>query len=255
MTRALVVLLCLFSSLTARAGEVYPRRPGSEIVVAGAMDVRRMAPRIIYPRSSVGFEASPEAGSGKGVYPPWHMWGSSSTMNIDLATGAGNKSAQLATVDYGRPDNWQFFFSCKILGLVGAGPTSNVVCCFDIIVGVGRESVVFGPSNSPSATALGGFAQITIGPTGFMSATPGLNAFMTQVPAGTVAQGGGALQPISAFPAQSIRAQCRLASSTGNFPNGSGILQLDVAAAFSPSTHVRPEWYQGIFQGGEDRGH
>jgi hypothetical protein len=169
--------------------------------------------------------------------PPWHLWGHdlSVAASVTAATSPSTaQSQQLVRVDYGRPETWFFALSAIPTDVQGAAATLDVF--FDINIGVGR-SVIIIPGFEHYVFALPGDAGKQIWST---QVTPPKRSAAETVP-----------NVCSTFSAQSINVVARTVLTSA----GATSCNVQVSALFTPSTHVRPEWYEGEFPGGEMLGH
>jgi len=179
--------------------------------------------------------------------PPWILWGtSSSNLAIDAATlGNTGKSAQLARIAYGRPENWRFAFQCIVQSVTE--PTNDFVLdvYFDLIFGVGRSKISIDSFEHYSFGFPGGAGLVL--PQVFWSTE-------VKSPRRIIgdATSGGVCDHIVA---SDIQCNARVVL-LGSPPN---TMQLEVTAQFAPNVHTRPDWHKdpstgGQFAGGEDGG-
>lgn len=174
--------------------------------------------------------------TGSGGAPPWHLWGHDLACIVQ-ANAAGSFAAtsqQLVRVDYGRPETWFFIFAA----LFNQQDTTNVTSVdvfFDLNLGTGRSVIV-----------LPGFEHYT-----FLTAQVGQQIYSTQVVSPKRNAGETVPNIIQTLSAESINVVARaLLVATGP----TAPINMAVSAMFTPSTHVRPEWYESRFPGGEDEG-
>jgi hypothetical protein len=182
----------------------------------------------------------------KATNPPWFMWGSDAGLTIPL-TGVAvvNQTTQLARVGYGRPDTWSPLFVLSLLSIRNAvAGAVQVFAAFDLTIGVGRTAVtLFNYCTleigrtipvpvAPNPSALP--AQIFSTQAGLFT---DLDSVITRAPAG------------SEFPGQDIQCNARVLA-TGSTTM---VLDLNVAAFFTPRTHVRPDWYGAQALGSGER--
>lgn len=183
--------------------------------------------------------------SGKVLNPPWLMWGNSQVIDFDaniLGTGGEGgvdvpSSGQVARIDYGRPETWRFLLSAKLLNVNSAsetGPTIQVT--FDINIGVGRSQVwltEFEQYTFPSPMLNGQMIWSTsvLGPPRIAGEDPALNR-------------------VELLTAETIQVAAR--ANFSNFTSTDHV-QIEVTAMFTPNTHIRPEWHEGEFYGGETK--
>lgn len=185
--------------------------------------------------------------------PPWHLWGQTKTVEL-LATGAPALSGiQLARIDYKRPETWRFFFGVNFLG-VDAAPAADVEfeVSFDVLPGVGLTNF-----DTKNATVL--------------ATPPGqlcFAYFQFHLPAGSHPVGNivtrrwttSTRSPVcddsdntSRFPidhvvAQNLQCQASVVQSTGG-PNVGA--KFELTALFAPNVHLRPDWFEHQYSGGE----
>lgn len=185
--------------------------------------------------------------------PPWHLWGQTKTVDL-LATGAPQiQGIQLARIDYHRPESWNFFFGVNFLG-VDVPPLADVEfeVSFDVIPGVGLTN--FNTKND---------APLFTPPSQLCFAY-----FQFHLPAGSLPVGNIVTKrwtttsrspqlddsdntsrlPVNYLVAQNLQCQASVLQSTGG-PNISA--KFELTAMFAPRVHVRPDWWNGDFSGGE----
>ena len=179
--------------------------------------------------------------SNKVLNPPWLMWGNSQVIDFDaniLGTGEGGvlvpSPGQVARIAYGRPETWRFLLSAKLLNVGSFSEINSIEVFFDLNIGVGRSQVW-----------LTDFEHYTF-------ANPLKNndiIWSTSVlgPARTVNE-DPALNRTELLTAEAIQVAAR--ALFVDF-NPTDHVQVEVTAMFTPNTHVRPEWYNGDFPGGE----
>lgn len=180
---------------------------------------------------------------------PWHMWGSSQVLTVRSgAVGPANATvaaAQLARVQYHRPDTWRFMFWGRLMGgTMDPGVVTSVHALFDVMIGVGRtvfdtQKAILGvPAN------FNAFAQFRWNVP--VLTVPGAQNFnikyLTRVRAPINDDSNVAAGPyfeIDQFPAEDIQCRVRLVMSGG----APGVeVTAEVGAFFAPNTHVRPDW-------------
>lgn len=188
---------------------------------------------------------------GQKGLPPWHMWGSTLAYQwpdnaVTPGIGATGPTPlffvtpQLVNADYGRPENWQWFFAVQPTGGVIAGG-GVVGVNFQLTLGLGRASVVM-PFFTTMTWAAAQWNN-AIGQNQPIYGSETQLALQANVPAVTT--------PIKSLAAQSVRVQAQCFGS-GTSP-GVNFTAL-ISAMVAPSTHIRPEWFEGEFPGGEDHG-
>lgn len=171
--------------------------------------------------------------------PPWHMWGNELPVTL-VATGAPFDivSPQLVNINYGRPETWSWIMWARVVSNSAGGAVPGVVQVrFNLTAGVGRTKLTMDDFvtfiYSPLLPALG-------------------TSWTTSTTDDTPLAVGATARIVQDFPAQDIilNANCII---TGGAPPGT-IVELQIGAMFSPKSHIRPEWYEGRFPGGEDNG-
>lgn len=181
--------------------------------------------------------------SGKVLNPPWLMWGNSQVIDYDaniLGAGEGGvvvqSPGQVARIDYGRPETWRFLLSAKLLNVGSFSEINSIDVFFDLNIGVGRSQVWltdFEHYTFPNPLHNNDMIWSTsvIGPPRLASDDPALNR-------------------VELLTAETIQVAAR-----ANFIdfNPTDHVQIEVTAMFTPNTHLRPEWFNGDFPGGEER--
>lgn len=178
--------------------------------------------------------------------PPWHMWGSTQTVRITPVGGTTvERSLQIARINYRRPDVWRFFVAGSVVGAGIASDQITVRMYFDLILGVGRS--VFDTSTELLSTNTQWVPLIWTLP-----ALQNLAAIDKKwtTETSTPSLSTGVVQLMRWFPAQDVQCKARVqVTSETTEPE----LTLEATAFFAPSTHLRPDWFSGRFQG-EERG-
>jgi hypothetical protein len=181
--------------------------------------------------------------TGKILNPPWLMWGNSQVIDFDariLGAGEGGmmiqSPGQVARIDYGRPETWRFLLSAKLLNINSESEVNSVEVYFDLNIGVGRTQVWltdFEHYVFPNPLTNGQMIWSTsvLGPLRDPTASPESNR-------------------VDLLTAQTIQVAAR--ADFIDF-NETDHVQIEVSAMFTPNTHVRPEWYNGEYPGGEER--
>lgn len=167
------------------------------------------------------------------------MWGSAQTFNYNGAIISGPQvSPQIASVAFGRPDSWTFFFAATLTGLTGA-PANAVRIDYNLQFGLGR-----------SLATIPGFGSFTW-TVGQLSTLLGVPQVTTQVQLAAENSSRTAPNLISQFPAETINCNAQTVFQ-GTNPGVLATFQLE--AYFSPLTHHRAEWHdrEPQFYGGED---
>lgn len=190
--------------------------------------------------------------------PPWHLWGNTQTFTIPGFTiQAGDASdtqtpplgGQLCRVPYRRPDTFHFLLSAQLV----AGPdipanlneTAIVRVDFDLIVGIGRSSIVLPAFDEQKFqwTSL----PAPLDSRTFVTSVIGRHSIVDGDPAD--------LTVVDEITAQDIQLSCRVSLE---YTRTSSDVPLDipdtvviVSAQFAPKTHIRPEWELEYFPGDE----
>jgi hypothetical protein len=162
---------------------------------------------------------------------PWHMWGTSQVVPVEIDTllgGTATATQQLSKVDYKRPDSWGLFFSAQIMsGPIPAGFPVTVIVAFDLFIGVGRSMQEIRGARSFQWDVLPG-------------ATP--SAELLRYSDSLVSGSGVASDPpLNRIIAQDIQCTARVTGRTAGAPGAS--YNVRVASFFAPLAHVRPDWY------------
>lgn len=180
---------------------------------------------------------------------PWHMWGTAESISSISGGAVQNRpvgTGQLARVSYGRPDTWDFLFGVVAGEARGAGgapmPAGTLRIDFDLIVGLGRSQI-----SMPS------FAVFRF--TWLAAQFPSGGTKWTSTVRSPVLDDSAAVQPDSVlldhFVAEDIQCSARVQLVTAVNGDEAHVM---CHSYFSPRTHVRPEWIEGRFPGGEDKG-
>lgn len=188
--------------------------------------------------------------------PPWAMWGDSKNVTVEVGTIVQNvASAQIARIAYGRPETWDFFFSVKLVDQNEdyAHHIGQIDIWFDVTIGVGRSSVTipgfehfmyYASSGSP-------ITHFTIGDMKYSTEVIGpgrTDLVLSTDPA-------AAENRIGEITAQDIQVQARLAYNgwvVGDLTPRTATIEC--TSYWSPRVHLRPEWFEGEFRGGENAG-
>lgn len=205
--------------------------------------------------------------------PPWHMWGTSVAVPVRTPGGglAGSaSSAQLARINYRRPETWSFLLTARILdlrdtsGAPDPADTLLVQVTFFVQIGVGRSVFI-----TPQPNLAAGFFSVPQTPFGqFIWRAIPQNVAPENIPYNPrwVTETFGSPQDDSQeidtrsacrwFPAQDIQAGAIIGINAQDPWEAT----VEVGAYFAPRTHVRPDWYDdkqvpaGRFTGDEKRG-
>lgn len=178
--------------------------------------------------------------------PPWHMWGSSVPVEINIpAPGAagglvGPAPAQVARVNYRRPETWSMFFAGELLDGNVSDVDMQIVAQFNLTIGVGRTLFdtqgVFG-----SSTAFAEFRWSVLA--GIRPGTGNVRKWTTQANTPLLDDlTATSRQLMQWFPAQDIQMQVRAALIL-NAPSAvANRVQLQLTGWVAPRVHVRPDW-------------
>lgn len=181
--------------------------------------------------------------------PPWHMWGVSEIVDVSTPGTVApiqQVSAQLARVQYKRPETWAFLFWSRVVSAVPPAPAANqlnITVDFYVTAGTGRS--VFAPSIMPvneTGTALSfvqfryqrGAGPPLAGHRTFKWATEGRTPVYDEL-APTPFQG-----TVRTIVADNINCVAAVnISCLDPF-----VLKVEVGASFAPVSHVRPDWFR-----------
>jgi len=187
-------------------------------------------------------------GGGAGGYhtgpEPWHLWGTTDVVRI---VGAGGVTAprpvntqQLVNVLYKHPTTWCLFFHVKMSISTGV-PLNAMFVDFNVQIGVGRTNIRMDP-----------FARVSM--TVAEMQDDSLNQrWASSFQARELDTASAIFTPAPNFiqniPAQSIQVGASL-HSTGAQTLGQEFTAAITALA-APLVHVRPDWFEQHFAGGE----
>lgn len=162
---------------------------------------------------------------------PWHMWGNQLPVTV-VATAApfDLNTSQLVNINYGRPETWSWIFWATIISDTGAGNPGVLQVRFNLTIGVGRTRV-----------QMDNFVTMLFGP-----------PLPTPTQSWTTTTTDPQTRLLSDIPAQDIILNATTIITGGAAPGTS--IDLLVGAMFAPKSHVRPEWFEGRFRGGENDG-
>lgn len=197
--------------------------------------------------------------------PPWHMWGGQVNWNLQAQNAATALSStslanQIARVNYKRPETWAFWFSARILDHTVQTEGKSVAVLFDVVPGIGRAS----------------FDTNTIAPTGATKPAfctmrwiinpgsrvgPNQRKYTTQVRGPVLDENLPVTHPdangmlIDRIVAEDLQVLATLV--VDSFDAGPGIINrliVEAQAFFAPLSHIRPDWFNEQFLGGETGG-
>lgn len=180
--------------------------------------------------------------------PPWHMWGGAQIIEAPY-TGifaTTTVTSQLNRISYGRPESWNFFFYANIFEqrrAVDPPTVSQVVdVFFHLTIGIGRSSTTIRNFEHFRLDATA--PQDLVGRHCFSASVWGRNRDDNLFP--------NRPNEIFQIIAQDIQLNADVVYSFGETIGDFARLNLDTY--FAPVNHVRPEWFEGQFRGGEDHG-
>ena len=168
------------------------------------------------------------------------MWGTNQTLSTS-GTGAVSISQQIANVQFRMPTTWRFMFTADVLSIEGGSIVGDLLVDFDLGIGLGRSN-----------QQVTNFCRFRF-PVADLTAGVHKSRWTCRAPAPLCDPTTGPdTQPqtenwVDQFPAESIQAVCRV-TQLGAAGATTNVI---VSAAFSPQSHVRPEWFIRRFTGGE----
>lgn len=177
--------------------------------------------------------------------PPWHMWGNTLTTTV-VATAAApfaKFDTQLLRINYGRPETWRFLFQVQIIDGNTAGGGGDLIVDFVVTCGVGRTSFTIQPAPRFQFT--------------WAAAVPINSQIFSSTIDGPVKDAAFPNRPnvLDTLSAQDIQV------TVGGIFTPNSIDQptpptvtFNASALFTPNVHVRPEWHDGKYPGGETQG-
>src|SRR3989304_633227 len=178
--------------------------------------------------------------------PTWDLWGDSKIIECPY-TGifaTTTVTGQLNKISYGRPETWNFFFYAKgfetILAVVPSIVSQELKLDWNLTIGIGRSS-----------TTIPGFEKYVFsGVPGSLLTGQVIYSSMVIAPPRTA----GGLDPnqITEFVAQDIQMNVNGVYSFG--ATHGDLAKVEIAGYFAPMSHIRPEWFERRFPGGEDHG-
>lgn len=189
-----------------------------------------------------------ETDVAKRTVAPWAMWGNSQTVElVGLAGTQTNATTQIVNVQYGRPETWNFLFTAKLLSVQPDVLPTGVNIFFDVAIGLGRSQTTIQAFETYQFSWLAGAGSVLVGKTYRTTSVivPFRGAFSSAAdPYPTVPN------TIDHLVAQTIQVDARVTMA----PALGERLVFELGAYFAPQSHVRPEWFEGRFPGGEDNG-
>jgi hypothetical protein len=177
---------------------------------------------------------------------PWHMWGNAVTFKL-VPPGLQNiQSAQLARVEYKRPETWKFMLYARLLRTNVAALPANVLVTFNVFTGVGRANL---PINGNPFEAY----NFTIGATGEQGGYP--VKYSTEVLGPLRVDGNVNSGSIcNVIVGQDIQVGCSALLNSAGPPDEA---QIEIGCLLAPQSHVRADWFntpQNRFLGEESGG-
>jgi hypothetical protein len=177
----------------------------------------------------------------KATNTPWLMWGSTQLLEINVPnTTTAPPSNLIATkqttsLQYGRPDTFEFFFAARVLQANGTALNATFDVAFDVTFGLGRSTVtlinfeLYTFTTFP-LTVSGGVGSAMI----YSNSVTGPPRSVTDLPLSN---------QIDHLSAQELYCSPRLQLRNIAAANTPLDLIVEVTSYFSPRTHVRPDWY------------
>jgi hypothetical protein len=175
---------------------------------------------------------------------PWHLWGTSQTITRRVVSSGrvDTPSNQLAKIQYGRPDTWTFLFGVQFESAPDSVGIVDVFVDFDLIIGIGRSTLMMPTVRTNVAVQTPGFARFLSSYAGAGNQLAGSTLWTSQVQGPAMTTGFTPL--LDKFPAEEIQCSARLsATCPGGDPAENQNIIVTVHSYFAPSTHVRPEWW------------
>lgn len=167
---------------------------------------------------------------------PWQMWGTSETRTQNTGTLASvGQTQQLARVNYKRPESWNFFFRIAVKSFGTAAIDWDLTFNFDLILGVGRSSVIL-PEFETYRFVNPGAALPSLPIVAYSTQVNSPNRFQSTSNPAINANPG----LIDYFVAEDI--QCQLTTRFLDSGGGNPVTY-EATAYFAPRVHVRPEWW------------
>lgn len=184
----------------------------------------------------------------KSPMPPWHLWGNTQRLDLELPVGVFNplvQQGQLTRISYSRPETWHWLFTARLIHADDAEPLEQLqlTIVWELTVGIGRSvqinggfdnyNISWGTPLTPTDAAPNGRLIWT---TETFQAPPGRNQF--------IAPAVEPLNRIDSIVAQDIQLNVRAALLSPVFPRTvAKSATVEIGAQWSPRTHVRPDWY------------
>lgn len=188
---------------------------------------------------------------------PWHMWGSSQVVTVpDVSDGTVfQQSAQLASIKYNRPDTWSFLLGAQLLQVpTPVVPNLLVIVQIQLIAAIGRAELTIPATPNGFNTGFARFVWKFGGPPILPAQVKWTTAVRTPI------LDEGPAEPLpgevcDSFPAQTIQCNAQaVVVTSGGVVETDKRTKIQLHAYFAPRTHIRPDWYQNNFSGGESGG-
>jgi hypothetical protein len=183
----------------------------------------------------------------RSAIPPWHLWGNSQRVDVELTTGAFGQAqrSQLTKVSYGRPETWGWLFTARLISGALSPPVGTdlqLTIIWELTVGIGRSMqqslgfdvwniIILGGAAPPIGRLM--WANQVVVPSnlgrfnaaGVVDPTPPPNVF-------------------NEINAQDIQLNARVAILLSGVQAGYPYnAALELGAQWAPKAHVRPDWY------------
>lgn len=238
---------------------VLPRRRGQvPPIVQQRLRDHAVSRRDLLRASAVPFvpeipEELPARGSQRSGVPPWHMWGNTQTLRATQTAGSGLASppspGQMVRIGYKRPESWHWVLSATILEAPEAalaGSDVQIDVLWNLTIGIGRAAMVL-----PRWEAFRWFWNnpnpAPIGPAFRLITTSSVGNRLQDFSGVTHTTG---LSTVDQLVAQDVQLDAQVILTTSG--NGFSCV-VECSALWSPKTHIRPEWYEHRFPGGEEQ--
>lgn len=173
---------------------------------------------------------------------PWLLWGDSVQFSMVAPPGGTEGTTffpppgQIIRIDYGRPETWTFLFLCQVNTWNVQAEGVGVSIFVDVTPGLGRvQNTLFGFQRFDFAPPIKPGQQLwsstAVGPVRNADDTLGANVIRTLT-----------------FESLTVGARASVNSSL----NAGDQIQLELSCYWSPNSHIRPEWFEGMYPGGEN---
>jgi hypothetical protein len=174
--------------------------------------------------------------------PPWHLWGNSLAVEVPFSVAIlSTITSQVIKVSYARPESFNFLLSAQLVKIPEPANPGQIRVRWDLTIGLGRSRVTLETFEQYLFTWTG-----PTNPTGEAKWTTQVAAPLREDGVSTTAS------VIDHIVAEDIQLNARVDWGGAGPFSETAIVQLN--AYFAPISHIRPEWYEGKFRGGEDEG-